>query len=250
MNRREALAATLATLPTLAVGQGSKSSKKGWAGANAKYHQQFGATWFYNWAPKARPSNGVEFVPMIKGEWGVTQIPAIRKTNGITHLLGYNEPERAKQGNLSIDRALKLWPQLEELAKAKNLRLGSPAPSSDDGGMQWFHTFMKRAKERRFKIDFIAMHWYRGRDAEAFEKFVEDLVKKYRIPIWITEFNGWSGPEPEHYRFLQQALRFLEKSRDVERYAYFNPKSGQPHALLSGDGTPTRLGKLYRDTGG
>ena len=48
---------------------------------------------------------------------------------------------------------------------------------------------------------------------------------------------------------MKLSLRFLERSRHVERYAYFNPPAGQPHSLLGREGSLTRLGKLYRDAG-
>ncbi len=48
---------------------------------------------------------------------------------------------------------------------------------------------------------------------------------------------------------MKDSLRFLERNRDVERYAYFNPGKGKPHSLIKNDGTPTRIGELYRDAG-
>jgi hypothetical protein len=77
---------------------------------------------------------------------------------GITALLGFNEPEREKQGNMSVERALELWPQLEKATERKNLLLGSPATSSDKGGVEWFEAFMKEAEKRKLRIDLIATH--------------------------------------------------------------------------------------------
>lgn len=250
MNRRQALATLASTVPAVALGASSEpSTKKGWAGGDARLHKLFGAHWYYTWAPKTRPSKATEFVPMIKGEWSLKQAGAIKSMGDISHLLGFNEPERTKQGNVTIKRALELWPQLVKLAEAKNLRLGSPAPSSDKGGMAWLDEFMKQAKSRKLHIDFVAVHWYRSRNADAFESFIKDLARSYRLPIWVTEFNGWSGPEKEHYEFLKDSLKFLERNKDVERYAYFNPGKGKPHSLLKNDGSITRLGELYRDAG-
>lgn len=250
MKRRQVLATLAATMPALALGRSNEpSTKKGWAGGDATLHKLFGTHWYYTWSPKTRPSKASEFVPMIKGEWSLRQAGAIRRMNGISHLLGFNEPERKSQGDVSLGRALELWPKLVELAEAGNLRLGSPAPSSDRGGMEWFEAFMKQAKRRKLRIDFIAMHWYRSRNADDFEDFVKDLARSHRLPIWITEFNGWAGPEKEHYEFVKDSLKFLERNRDVERYAYFNPGRGKPHSLLGNDGSLTRIGELYRDAG-
>ncbi|BCX47245.1 glycosyl hydrolase [Haloferula helveola] len=251
-SRRQFLSTTAAALvsgPTFALG-GKDSKKKGWAGGDGRMHKKFGAHWYYNWTPN-REAGNPEFVPMIKGSWNVNggTFNKIKGYPGITHLLGYNEPERKDQANMPMEKALELWPQLVQLAEAKNLKLGSPAPSSDDGGMRYLDEFMKQAKRKKLRVDFVAVHWYRSRDPDAFEDFVKDLAKKYRLPIWITEFNGWSGPEDENYDFLKDALRFLERDRKVERYAYFEPGAGKPHSLLKPDGSLTRMGELYRDAG-
>ena len=113
--------------------------------------------------------------------------------------------------------------------------------------MQWLDTFMEKAKRQKLRIDFVAVHWYRSRDAGEFESFIKKLDRDYRLPVWVTEFNGWSGPEDEHYQFLKKSLRFLERSKTVERYAYFNPGKGKPHSLIDSSGKITRMGELYRD---
>lgn len=249
--RRHFLATCAATLtPTSLFGLGREpSTKKGWAGGDARLHQLFGAHWYYTWWPGGNASKNAEFVPMIKGGKDFGNLGAIDRLQGVDHLLGYNEPERADQGNLTLEKGLEFWPKLAAFAEKKNLRLGSPATSSDAKGMQWFESFMREAKDRKLKIDFIAVHWYRSRDPDAFESFVKDLAKRHRLPVWITEFNGWNGPERENHNFLRKTLRFLERSKDVERYAYFEPGKGKPHSLLKPDGSLTRMGELYRDAG-
>jgi hypothetical protein len=257
MKRRTALAALaglpgLLSGPALAAGRsGEPAAKKGWAGGEADQHKTFGAKWYYTWSSHTRPSREAEFVPMVKGRWALDHgaIGQIKGLNGISHLLGYNEPERQDQGNLSIEDGIKRWPELVALAEEKKLLLGSPAPSSDDRGMNWLAAFMRQAKRAKLRVDFIAVHWYRSRDAGAFESFVKELARAHRLPVWITEFNGWSGPEDDHYRFLKDSLRFLERSKDVARYAYFEPGKGQPHSLFKGDGSLSRLGEIYRDAG-
>jgi hypothetical protein len=173
--------------------------------------------------------------------------PLAGTSGRITALLGYNEPERADQGNLSVQEALAQWPRLVELARSHRLRLGSPAPSSDARGMAWLAEFMAGADRARLPVDFVALHWYRSRDAGAFGAWLDEMHRKFRRPLWLTEFNGWSGTVRENEAFLRRALRLLEASRHVERYAYFNPRAGHPCALLAADGSPTELGKIYRD---
>lgn len=225
------------------------STKKGWAGGDANFHRLFGAHWYYTWWTGGDGSKDAKFVPMLKRAEDIGKLGEIERLQDIDHMLGYNEPERGDQGNTTLEKGLELWPKLAALAEKKNLRLGSPAPSSDDKGMKWLDAFMKEAKRRKLKVDFIAIHWYRSRDPDAFEAFVKDLAKSYRLPVWITEFNGWTGPERENYDFLKKSLRFLERNKDVERYAYFEPGKGKEHSLFKKDGELSRMGELYRDAG-
>ena len=256
MNRRTALH-YLAALPVAAAFPASaapgnakeSSTKKGWAGGNAGAIKTFGASWYYTWWNGGGNVAGAEFVPMIKQGRNIGQVGSIKAMGNIKAVLGFNEPERKSQGDTSIDEAIKLWPQLVELAVAKNLRLGSPAPSSDGGGMAWLTEFMRRAKKEKLRVDFVAIHWYRGRDAGAFATWIKELDKSWRLPIWLTEFNGWSGTERDNHEFLKSALKTLERSKAVERYAYFEPGKDKEHSLFKPDGSLSRMGELYRDAG-
>lgn len=225
------------------------NGKKGWCGGNAGAIETFGAQWYYTWWHGGRIGTAAEFVPMIKRGSDIGNIGAVKGMDGIQEVLGFNEPERADQGNTTLDDAIRLWPRLVELAEQKNLRLGSPAPSSDAKGMDWLTEFMKRAKREKLRVDFIAIHWYRSRDADAFATWLKELDREWRLPIWLTEFNGWSGTERENYAFLRSALRTLDRSKSVERYAYFDPGKGKEHSLFKADGSLSRLGELYRDAG-
>ncbi|MGJ8724342.1 MAG: glycosyl hydrolase [Roseibacillus sp.] len=252
MNRRHLLAASTLASASYCLGRTTKepSTKKGWCGGNAEYRKLFGAHWHYNWT-LGGPNQDASFVPMLKGK-AQTNNGALKRLDSypnLPHLLGYNEPERTKQGNLTVKEALAFWPKLQALAEKKGARLGSPAPSSDAGGLKWLDDFMTAAKRQKLKVDFIAIHYYGGTDPERLEKLIDDTAKEYRLPIWLTEFNGWSGTHDEHEDFLKDALRFLERERKVERYAYFNPGKGKPHSLLNNDGSLTSLGELYRDAG-
>ncbi len=225
------------------------AGRKGWAGSGEGLHKTFGAHWYYNWMPRMA-ENSPEFVPMLKHEGNLQGLAAAVSQRGITALLGFNEPERVKQGNMSVERALELWPQLEKATAKEKLLLGSPATSSDKGGVEWFEAFMKGAEKRKLRIDFIATHWYRGRDVDGFEKFLDGLAQKHQCKVWLTEFNGGlKGDVKEHIRFLKGALKFLDKTDSIERYAFFNPKAGTPYSLVDAGGKPTVMGEMYRDAG-
>ena len=252
-DRRRFLAAcaTAALSPQPLPGQEQKHAgkKKGWAGGDTEMHKLFGAHWYYTWWPGGNESKAASFVPMVKEEKHIHSLHAIENMQGVDHLLGYNEPERKDQANMPLARCLELWPRLMALAEKKQLRLGSPAPSSDGGGMAFLEAFMEQVKERKLRVDFIALHWYRSRDPGAFESWVKEIARKYKRPVWVTEFNGWNGPEKENYDFLRKVLKFMERSKDVERYAYFEPGKGKDHSLLKADGSLSRMGEAYRDAG-
>lgn len=221
-----------------------KSTKRGFGGWGRAEREKVAATWYYNWMPQPDADSGsAEFVPMVKGDNFAWQLEQARKRVGPGKpLLCLNEPERADQGNMSVERALEVWPKLMETGA----RLSSPAPSSDAKGMAWLERFMEEAEKRKLRVDFIAVHWYRGADAAAFESWLKELHRKYRRPIWVTEFNAWKVSEREHERFLKGALRTLERLSFVERYAYFTWKPGEDGSLFESDRTLSKLGVLYR----
>jgi|GEM_PF-5427352 len=114
---------------------------------------------------------------MLKGK-AQTNDGALNRLNSypkLPHILGYNEQERARQGNLSIEQALEFWPRLQAVAEKKGARLGSPAPSSDDPGLKWLDDFMIGAKRRKLQVDFIAAHYYQSQHSDDLERFVKNI---------------------------------------------------------------------------
>ena len=82
-------------------------------------------------------------------------------------LLGFNEPDKKEQANMPYTEALKYWPLLEKLG----IPLCSPAcanPLSDvDDSTQgvrgtWMRDFMREADKRKYRMDYIGVHWYGG----------------------------------------------------------------------------------------
>ena len=246
ITRRKLLAlAPLLLLPAQA--QRALSKKKGSCSMGATNADKLNARWRYDWGVQGGSSPMVEFVPMVKGtphfRAGYWEQVAGLKARGAKHLLGFNEPERKSQGDLTIAQALDLWPKLE----ATGLRLGSPAPSSDGGGMAWLREFMKEVKKRKLRVDFMAIHWYRSSDLAAFESWLKDLKHDFDRPVWLTEFNAWNADENTQERFLKGAVKILERLSFVERYAFFSPGTGKPGSLFKADGQLSELGEFYRE---
>lgn len=240
-------AATAATSPAPArvESQSPYSAKKGWAGGKPETAREMHCSWFYNWGLHGASRDGLEFVPMVKGLAATKEKNLARLTrSGAKHLLGFNEPERRNQGNTSVEEALDAWPKL----MATGLRLGSPAPSSDRAGMEWLHRFMEGVEKRNLRVDFIAVHYYRSADAQQFDEWLDDLYRRYKRPIWVTEFNA-KFTDGDRDRFAHDAFKMLERHLHVERFAYMNGFVDEPGALFTSkpERKPTRIGEQFRD---
>ena len=214
--------------------------------------------WSYSWGHiKSRfQPDGVEFVPMIwsgsiseeKDDYLRTQFAA----GEVKYLLGYNEPDGERQANMSVDRAVELWPQLESIG----MPLASPSPVHYDN--DWMVEFMRRADEANLRIDYLAFHWYGGTDPQWFLDLLDRVYERYQLPIWITEFApaDWNTDTRENnrmrpeqvYSFMQTVLPELDRRDYIFRYAWFSDYSSKnlwTSALYDGEGNLTRLGELY-----
>jgi len=228
-------------------------------GAGGMALPESGVSWSYNWRPEPKGPlpDGVEFVPMI---WGKKDLPVSGQIKGKV-LLGFNEPDREKQANMTVEEALQAWPQLE----ATQMRLGSPAPAGGParpGG--WLDRFMTGAREKGYRVDFICVHWYgENYDPKAATKqlkaYLTAVHERYQKPVWLTEFalsnHGKGAPATvaEQQAFMAQALPMLDALPFVERYSWFvsGPnKKGKPENwfLLAPDGRLSELGQTYANT--
>ncbi|WP_218009293.1 sigma-70 family RNA polymerase sigma factor [Herbidospora cretacea] len=220
-----------------------------------------GASWYYTWASHengVRTPRNVEFVPMIWGADSVTpeQLTAARKAG--PYLLSFNEPDLAGQANMTVERALELWPQLEKAGKV----LGSPGVAfGGDTPGGWLDRFMKGAKQRGYRVDFVTLHWYGGdfRAAAATQQlktYLQRVYQRYKKPIWLTEYalidfsNGSEyASDAEQAAFLAASSKMLASLPYVQRYAWFGlpAKEAEPNSgLFTEDGTATRAGRAFQ----
>jgi hypothetical protein len=222
------------------------------------------AGWFYTWGAEhglEEPPKDMQFVPMIWGKWGLKdEIPPVitrliegRKAGRYECLLGFNEPDNKEQANMTVAEAIERWPKLMKTG----LRLGSPGAVQATG--PWMREFMKEIDKRKYRVDFIAVHWYNPPDAGALLGHVKNIHKLYGRPIWITEFAAadWKAASREKNRytpakvaeFMKRVVPQLEKLDYVKGYAWYlaspaDKKLG-PSALFTKAGKLTKLGKLY-----
>lgn len=227
------------------------TSKKGIAGA---IHENLNVGWFYDWNIGRNSSPDLEYVAIKQKRWwpGLNQDWRAR---GVNHLLGFNEPDKADQAKMTVDEAVAGWPEL----LGTGLRLGSPAVS--DGGLNWLYQFMDRAEEKKLRVDFVAIHYYRAVGdpgdakgaADQMFRFLKGVHDRTRRPLWVTEWNNganWtSAPDPDERQqkaAIAEMIRMLDETPFVERYALYNWVEKVRH-VKNDDGSLTPAGEVYRD---
>lgn len=213
--------------------------------------------WFYDWGlvPPVVPTEELdwelEFVPMVwtgtpDVEGAVAAIP-----NDAKYLLGFNEPNFKSQANLRAEDAAAIWPQLEAIAAARELKLVSPAvnfcgPATECWGtdpFEYLDAFFSACTGCR--VDYIAIHGYFD-NVGGLTWYLDEAKSRYNLPIWLTEFNQSPGDEAAQLAFMQQAIPILEADPMVFRYSWFMARSTVTSInLLNLDGSLTDLGRAY-----
>lgn len=215
--------------------------------------------WFYTWGKSVNLGQPVnDFTPMIWGASSATPgvIAEIQSTlwkTGATRLLGFNEPDHVGQANMTVDRALELWPILQ----TASLKLGSPATKSPNS--EWLNAFMTGAAARGLRVDFVTAHIYQNPDAKTFFRKIDTLYQRWGKPIWITEtaVADWDANASRRSRYDRARINnymgeiyagCVERSY-VERFAWKTRASLDPQmgtsALFHTDGNLTSTGQLY-----
>ncbi len=226
-------------------------SKKGIAGGIWK---EINAAWFYNWNIGQDSTPGVEYVGIKqKAQW--PSLDQDWEKRGINHLLGFNEPDKKDQADMSVDQAISQWPKL----LATGLRLGSP--STSDGGLNWLYQFMERADAAGLRVDFVTVHYYRAANnpgdpdaaAAQFHQFLKAIHDRVKRPLWVTEWNNgasWTkAPDPspkQQAAAIEAMIKMLDSTPFVERYAPFQWVE-DCRLLIGKDGKLTPSGEVYRD---
>jgi len=226
-------------------------SKKGIAG---DIEANLNIEWLYNWNISRNSPLDWEYVPIRQNRWWPS-LDQDWKARGATHLLGYNEPDRPDQANMSVSDAIATWPTL----LATGLRVGAPAVS--DGGLSWLYDFIAQADAAGLRVDFVPVHYYRcygnpddpTGTANQFYNFLKGVYDVVKRPLWVTEWNNganWTScadPTFEQQRAAIAAMiQMLDNTPFVERYAAFNWVE-DVRRLVWDDGTLTPAGQVYRD---
>lgn len=234
-------------------------TKKGIGGKFA-LRKELGITWHYRWGTFDDDSTTFEqdYVPMFWSKATDDVINKVFQKKLTNHVLSFNEPDGAEQANLTPEEALNRYPAILRLG----LRTGSPA-CKEGQWKNWLSEFMEGCKQKNYRVDFIAIHWYdwgnwgntndpSPDDIDAMvnrlKNDIDNCYAKYGLPIWITEFNANTNRDTEtQIRFLEKALPMLEAHQHVERYAYFQPSKGTGD-FQDEDGNLTEVAKAYGKT--
>jgi len=209
------------------------------------------ASWSYNWddKPNGNMPEGIQFIPILwgprtLGDWNSQAAAAIKA--GADTLLGFNEPDIEGQATMSVSDAVKNWKQYMEPFKGGQVRLASPAVTSQQGaagkGLDYLKQFVAACDG--CQIDIIAIHWYGGSLADT-PNFFEHVNNAKAMfpgkPIWVTEFGLLNSDAASLKSFFDQTLPFLEGEPAVERYAGFMAANG----VMFSDGNLNAAGVRY-----
>ncbi len=227
-------------------------SKKGAAGwISGQFNAQV-QSW-YGWREMNNSSRDLEYTAM---QWAPF-LPNLDHYNWqsaqVNTILGYNEPDRPDQSNMSVSSGIQFWPKLQEYG----LRLGSPVPA--EGGNWWLTDFMDQADAANLRVDFVAVHRYAcynpaGDPEVAADQLISALksfYNQYKKPIWLTEWNsgaGWTGcgdPTREQHAALIEAMtRRMDEAPWVERYQIYSWVESSRN-LTDGSGNLYPAGQEY-----
>jgi len=178
--------------------------------------------WNYSWGIKIQPTQSVRtsFAPMLYSVYGNPSIEHVamqirkslapaRERQRQTVLMGFNEPDKKNQANLSVEKALKYWKSME----AQNLPLCSPSTVHPDN--QWMKDFMKGVEKKGLRVDYIGVHDYGNGNVEAFKSKLRKIYKMYgNRPILITEFAvaDWYTPTIEKNKHSpEKVLKYMQQ---------------------------------------
>lgn len=225
-------------------------------------------SWWYNWS--VRPDSkvslvyqnyGMEFVPMAwNNNYSETELRSFYTKHPETkYILGFNEPNFTSQANMTPSQAAAAWPRLEKIAKEFGLKIVAPAvnyadkPVTENGvtytdPIAYLDAFFAACPD--CQVDYIAVHnymCYAGALTDDLKRY-----KKYKKPIWLTEFACWDQPNitlAMQKDYMMGAIDYLESDTSIFRYSWFNGSRNQAYPYLDllkmTAGQLTELGQLY-----
>lgn len=234
-------------------------TKKGWCGTGSGGStdvEKVQGTWWYSWSADQESKNNQEYVP-IKQNLGWPGWDQINNKQRVSHLLGYNEPNRPDQSNMTVAQALAAYPEYLK----SGLRIGSPSPSDPFGSNgAWLYEFLDSCKARNWRVDYIAIHAYWAKSPQQWYNDLKYVHDRTGLPIWITEWNNGANWTTETWptndksyseanankqlNDIKAILNVLDTASFVERYSIYNWVQDARAMLLNGN--LTKAGEYYK----
>ena len=221
-------------------------SKKGKAGWNPA---KLNCTWYYDWNIGGSASANYDYA-IIRQNGGWPSWTDINNKKNVNHLLGFNEPDRPDQSNMTVDAAISQWPEMMK----SGLRIGSPAPANPEGS--WITDFMAKCNQLNYRVDYVAIHCYwGGQTPSQWYSRLKAIYDRVQRPLWITEWNNganWTTetwPSDQDAQFQKQLndikgiVNVLDTASFVERYAIYDWVEDKRAMVLADTLTPA--GKYY-----
>jgi len=180
-----------------------------------------GISWYYNWISHWEPGcNDREgYIPML---WRKHYDPPPHLDYPI--VLGFNEPNHSKHGNMSGKHAAEAWIKIQKVYGDKVLVSPAVAHMGDVVGdaFQWLDEFFARCEELGgCRVDYLATHSYMHNVDHSMD-YLHSLYKRYNIKIWLTEFaRSKTEDEDDVLEFMEDMLYRLEEADYIDRYAWF-----------------------------
>ncbi|MCA9234415.1 MAG: autotransporter-associated beta strand repeat-containing protein [Planctomycetales bacterium] len=253
MNATRVALHCLAAAVALAAPCHGQDAKRGIAGGSIDNANALNSRWYYQWGSTPNAAidefNG-EYVPMIWSSNTSNVIPKVNQILGyqndlnVQYVLGFNEPERSSQANMTVAQAIDVWDVMTDGFAGSGLKLVSPAGSGNEGKV-WLEEFMSIVDARNsdgdpdndLQVDEIAFHWYGNvsttnpvQSANSFLSTVDQYWNQYQKPIWITEFAGLDFGDDDvtspdliaaNAAFLNVVIPGLESRSYVNRYSWW-----------------------------
>ena len=221
----------------------SKKGKAGWSPA------KINATCYYDWNIGGSSASDYDY-SIIRQNGGWPSWTEIKNKKNVNHLLGFNEPDRPDQADMTVDEAFAQWPEMMK----SGLRIGSPAPATPQNS--WITNFLAKCDQMNYRVDFVAIHCYwGGLTPQQWYSQLKTIYDRVKRPLWITEWNNGANWTTESWPADQQAqfekqyndmkgiLQVLDTTSFIERYAIYDWVENK-RAMVLGD-TLTLAGKYY-----
>jgi hypothetical protein len=268
-------AATVNAAPIRVVNCGEKvASKKRGVCMNNMSAADFralapGVTWFYNWHYKTDsvPPAGVKmtYIPMVWGDRAdaLAALPAyLAGANPKPPVVfAINEPNLKGQAFIPPQTTAEVFKKVKAIADkfqvpvvGPHMAIGS-SPNDSIKAMdpvthkEETYTFMVPFLKAFFnymggtKVDAIGVHSY-GNIGEL--KWASGAItKEFKRPTWVTEYAQWNVKSVEEGRdYLIAATDYLERSPDVQGYAWFKERANDNPKISLLERQPGKLSIL------